>query len=81
MLIARRNSMRCSVFPAKVTFRAIPARRTGQPWNPDGRGGELSELAKANRVSFRIVPRFYMPKGVMRVHAPDGYVIFVGQLD
>jgi hypothetical protein len=32
-------------------------------------------------VVFQIVPRFYMPRGELRVHDPDGYVLLVGQLD
>ena len=47
---------------------------------PDEKRVELSEIAKANNVVFRIVPRFYMPMGELRIQDPDGYVILVGQL-
>lgn len=33
------------------------------------------------RVAFDIVHPFYMPRGELRVHDPDGYVVLVGQLD
>lgn len=43
---------------------------TGQPGAEAGRP-----------VVFEVEPRFYMPRGELRVHDPDGYVILIGQRD
>lgn len=32
-------------------------------------------------VVFHIVRRFYMPRGELRIHDPDGYCILVGEID
>lgn len=49
---------------------------------PDQEGATVGSLpAPPTSVVFRIVPRFYMPRGELRVHDPDGYVLLVGQLD
>lgn len=49
--------------------------------NPLGEASiERSGSAAVNEVVFRIVPRFYMPEGELRLHDPDGYVLLVGQV-
>lgn len=44
---------------------------------PPGEGPVASDAAPA---VFTVVPRFYMPRGELRIHDPDGYVILVGEL-
>lgn len=48
------------------------------PDQPGSRVGALPEPPTA--VVFDIVPRFYMPRGELRVHDPDGYCLLIGEL-
>lgn len=41
---------------------------------------EAGAPAPEGPAAFEVVPRFYMPRGELRVHDPDGYVLLVGEL-
>ncbi|MFY9345314.1 MAG: VOC family protein [Planctomycetota bacterium] len=48
---------------------------------PDQPGATVGNLpVPPTNVVFQIVPRFYMPRGELRVHDPDGYCLLIGQL-
>ncbi len=48
---------------------------------PDQPGATVGKLpAPPTSVVFDIVPRFYMPRGELRVHDPDGYCLLIGEL-
>lgn len=47
---------------------------------PEFEGSPVERPALAPGV-FRVVTRFFMPAGELRIHDPDGYVILVGQRD
>ena len=48
---------------------------------PDQDGSTVGTLATPpTSVVFAIVPRFYMPRGELRVHDPDGYCLLIGEL-
>lgn len=49
------------------------------PW--EAAPGGAARPLPAGPVVFDVVPRFYMPKGELRVHDPDGYVLLVGQIE
>lgn len=51
--------------------------RRGGPPPSEGGGDNGTPMGAA---VYDIVPRFYMPRGELRVHDPDGYVLLVGQL-
>ncbi|MBL8755161.1 MAG: VOC family protein [Planctomycetes bacterium] len=54
-------------------------RDAGPP--PDHPGATVDELpSPPTSAVFTIVPRFYMPRGELRVHDPDGYCLLVGEL-
>ena len=48
------------------------------PDQPGSRVGASCEPPTC--VVFDIVPRFYMPRGELRVHDPDGYCLLIGEL-
>lgn len=48
---------------------------------PDQEGSTVcSAPAPPTSVVFDIAPRFYMPRGELRVHDPDGYCLLIGEL-
>lgn len=48
---------------------------------PDQPGATVGKLpAPPTAVVFEIVPRFYMPRGELRVHDPDGYCLLISEL-
>lgn len=50
--------------------------------DPPGEGNSDRFCGAVPRlVVFHIVPRFYMPKGELRIHDPDGYCILVGEVE
>jgi hypothetical protein len=54
-------------------------RDAGPP--PDQPGATVGNLpAPPTAAVFQIVPRFYMPRGELRVHDPDGYCLLIGEL-
>lgn len=54
-------------------------REAGPP--PDQEGSAVfSASTPPTSVVFDIVPRFYMPRGELRVHDPDGYCLLIGEL-
>lgn len=58
------------------------SRGCGDAGPPPGHEGATvgSLLTPPTSVVFDVVPRFYMPRGELRVHDPDGYCLLIGEL-